>query len=292
MVRIADLAPGNAVDMISFVSFYEHKNNNGNNWVKLIIKDLSGEMSVMLFDFPEAACKNIVTDLEKNKFVRIKGKVESFKGMVNVKAQSVDIVSPPEDLSPYFQTASRPYPELVATLDKLIETITDSSIQLMVANLLGSQGRFREKFTAWPAAKGIHHAYTHGLLDHTVEVCKFIRHDLKIYDKLDYDVLIASALLHDLGKIDEIQVNDNYDYTISERGKLIPHLCTSAMWVHEEMVKIPDFPEDKGNHILHLILSHHGRKEWGVPIEPKTKEAELLHNADLRSAFLNKEAPK
>ena len=58
------------------------------------------------------------------------------------------------------------------------------------------------------------------------------------------------------------------------------------------MVKIPDFPEDKENHILHLILSHHGRKEWGVPIEPKTKEAELLHNADLRSAFLNKEAPK
>jgi 3'-5' exoribonuclease len=64
------------------------------------------------------------------------------------------------------------------------------------------------------------------------------------------------------------------------------------MWVHEEIVKIADFPQDKRDHILHLILSHHGRREWGVPVEPKTKEAELLHNADHRSCFLNKETSK
>jgi 3'-5' exoribonuclease len=104
--------------------------------------------------------------------------------------------------------------------------------------------------------------------------------------------MLAASLLHDIGKIQEYIVTDVIDdktyYAFTETGKMIGHLNLSAMWVYSEIEKIQGFPHDLQEHLSHILLSHHGRVEWGAAILPKTKEAEFFHMADHRSATIAK----
>jgi 3'-5' exoribonuclease len=182
-------------------------------------------------------------------------------------------------------------------LDEMISHISNKYLSKLCYNLVGPEGKYRNEYLIAPAAKGMHHAYPGGLLEHSLEVADFCISDCKTlnkynYEALDAELLITAALLHDLGKIQEYMVSTVIDgttlYSFTETGKMIGHLCLSAMWVYAEINNIPDFPHDLQEHLLHILLSHHGRVEWGTAIVPKTKEAEFFHMADHRSAMISK----
>ena len=187
---------------------------------------------------------------------------------------------------------------LVEKLDNLINRIDDTYLNELCNRLVGKEGRYRQEFLIAPAAKGMHHAYPGGLLEHSLEVADFCISDYETlrnyhkYDNLNLNVMLAASLLHDLAKIQEYMVVDLYDgktlYSITETGKMIGHLCLSAMWVYSEIDNINNFPQDTQEHLLHILLAHHGRVEWGTAIVPKTKEAEFFHMADHRSAMISK----
>lgn len=187
---------------------------------------------------------------------------------------------------------------LVEKLDNLINRIDDPYLNELCNRLVGKEGRYRQEFLIAPAAKGMHHAYPGGLLEHSLEVADFCISDHETlrnyykYDNLNLNVMLAASLLHDLAKIQEYMVVDLYDgktlYSITETGKMIGHLCLSAMWVYSEIDNINNFPQDTQEHLLHILLAHHGRVEWGTAIVPKTKEAEFFHMADHRSAMISK----
>lgn len=187
---------------------------------------------------------------------------------------------------------------LVEKLDNLINRIDDPYLNELCNRLVGKEGRYRSEFLIAPAAKGMHHAYPGGLLEHSLEVADFCISDYETirnyykYDNLNLNVMLAASLLHDLAKIQEYMVIDLYDgktlYSITETGKMIGHLCLSAMWVYSEIDNINNFPQDTQEHLLHILLAHHGRVEWGTAIVPKTKEAEFFHMADHRSAMISK----
>lgn len=187
---------------------------------------------------------------------------------------------------------------LVEKLDNLINRIDDPYLNELCNRLVGKEGRYRQEFLIAPAAKGMHHAYPGGLLEHSLEVADFCISDYETlrnyhkYDNLNLNVMLAASLLHDLAKIQEYMVVDLYDgktlYSITETGKMIGHLCLSAMWVYSEIDNINNFPQDTQEHLLHILLAHHGRVEWGTAIVPKTKEAEFFHMADHRSAMISK----
>ena len=187
---------------------------------------------------------------------------------------------------------------LVEKLDNLINRIDDPYLNELCNRLVGKEGRYRKEFLVAPAAKGMHHAYPGGLLEHSLEVADFCISDYETirnyykYDNLNLNVMLAASLLHDLAKIQEYMIVDEFDgktfYTFTETGKMIGHLCLSAMWVYSEVDNINNFPHDTQEHLLHIILAHHGRVEWGTAIVPKTKEAEFFHMADHRSAMISK----
>jgi 3'-5' exoribonuclease len=186
---------------------------------------------------------------------------------------------------------------LVEKLDSLLNCITEPHLSELCGKFVGQNGKYRKEFLVAPAAKGFHHAYPGGLLEHSMEVAEFCLADHELlknqrYESLDIDLMLAASLLHDIGKIQEYIVTDVIDdktyYAFTETGKMIGHLNLSAMWVYSEIEKIEGFPHNLQEHLIHILLSHHGRVEWGAAVLPKTKEAEFFHMADHRSATIAK----
>lgn len=188
------------------------------------------------------------------------------------------------------------YIDCSARLDDLISLIKDPYLQQLCKNLVGHKGKYRDAYLIAPAAKRMHHAYPGGLAEHSIEVADFCISDYNLlkekytYQELNLDLLLSASILHDIGKIDEYElIDENLGiYSFTEVGNIIGHLCLSAMWVYSEMENIKDFPKDLKIQLSHIILSHHGRLEWGSAKIPCTKEAEFFHMADHRSAMIAK----
>ncbi len=138
------------------------------------------------------------------------------------------------------------------------------------------------RFSNAPAGKAWHHSYIHGLIEHTLEIIKICDLMCDIHPEINRDLLIAGAMMHDYGKIEEIKFESSFEY--SDKGKLIGHIVLSAFAVQENAAKIPGFPEEIKNCLLHIVLSHQGKLEYASPVVPKTIEAIALYQADELSA--------
>lgn len=295
---IAELLPGQVMNQIALVNSFERRQKkSGEEYLKLIVKDISGLMDVMVWDRSEKEINDLETNLKSNRFVYIEGQVEKFKldnkDAVNVKAKVIYPVEKPEDISMFEKTSKFSNETLAEMLDKAIANINNTHLRSLCNVLIGPNGTYREKYLIWPAAKSFHHAYRGGLAEHSLEVYRFITAD---YDgvsgflddevDVDWDLLHAAALLHDIAKIAEYDYQDGA-CSFTTTGELIGHLCLGAIWVSSAMNKVPDFPKDLAIHLIHIILSHHERLDWGAAVVPKTKEATLFHMADNRSAKMH-----
>jgi 3'-5' exoribonuclease len=137
---------------------------------------------------------------------------------------------------------------------------------------------FADAFGMAPAAKHIHHAVLGGLLEHTASVVGLCRLLAEYYPALNRDLLLAAAILHDVGKVRELSWDRVFDYT--DAGRLVGHITLGVLLVEERIRAIPDFPPALAQTLIHCILSHHGELAWGSPKRPKTLEAMALHYAE------------
>jgi 3'-5' exoribonuclease len=167
-------------------------------------------------------------------------------------------------------------------LDRM-EKISDPYLRTLMKQIFS--GENLEKFLKAPAGKSWHHSYIHGLIEHTLEIIKICDLMCDIHPEINRDLLISGAMLHDLGKVEELSYETSFDYT--DKGKLLGHIVISAMLINEEAKKISNFPEEIKNCLLHLILSHQGKLEYASPVVPKTLEAITLYQADELSAKVN-----
>ncbi|MFZ5768622.1 MAG: 3'-5' exoribonuclease YhaM family protein [Bacillota bacterium] len=145
---------------------------------------------------------------------------------------------------------------------------------------------FLECFVAAPAARENHHCYQGGLLQQTLEVVRLCEGMASVFTGLDRDLLLAAALLHDVGKVWEYDAG-SVTFERTDPGKLLGHVVMGWEAVRRVWPEVPGFPEVEGLHLEHMLLSHHGLREWGSPVEPSTPEAVALHQADLASARLH-----
>jgi 3'-5' exoribonuclease len=137
-----------------------------------------------------------------------------------------------------------------------------------------------------PAARRVHHAYLGGLLEHLVDVLTLCDTVISLYPGLNADLLRAGALLHDVGKLREYDWSRDIEYT--DEGRLIGHIVIGVELVSDAIQHIPDFPEDLRLRVRHMLVSQHGRHEWGSPIRPQTLEAIALHHVENLSAQVNR----
>jgi 3'-5' exoribonuclease len=140
-------------------------------------------------------------------------------------------------------------------------------------------------FRRAPAAKGFHHIYLGGLLEHTLSVVRLLDHAAKHYPQLNRDLLIAGGILHDIGKIYEFSYDGLIAY--SDEGRMIGHLVMGVEMIDKKIEAIPDFPVQLALELRHIILSHHGEFEFGSPKRPKTLEALVIHFMDDLDAKVN-----
>lgn len=209
--------------------------------------------------------------------VEVRGRVTSFRG---VKRISVERMVPadayePADLIP---TAARSIGELQAAFDLLVRGVRHRGLRAVLSAVFDEDG-IRAGFAAAPGAHHRHHAYAGGLLEHTVAVASLCRVLVDRYDGLDADLLVTAALLHDVGKLDELRCAATIELT--DAGRLLGHVVLGERRVSRAIERVGTAVDaDIALRLLHLLVSHHGEPEWGAPARPAMLESVVLHHAD------------
>lgn len=254
----------------------------GKPYLMLTLTDRTGEIAGRLWENVETFAEVC----EPGNLVLVSGQAQGFRGAVQVKIDSVDRVDKKEiDIGLFLQGSKRSIEKMAAEINRLAKTVKDPYCRKLLLTFFKDHSFF-EKFQQAPAAKSMHHAYLGGLLEHTLGVAQLAGMLADFYPMLDRDLLVTGALLHDIGKTRELAHGVHLiDYTDS--GRLVGHLVMGVEMVQDMIRTIPDFPEDLATRLIHLILSHHGRYEFGSPTLPMISEAFVLHFLDDLDAKLN-----
>ena len=178
--------------------------------------------------------------------------------------------------------ATRP-PRESAAEAPAVEEVADPWLRRLLDLCMEDEG-FRTRLLNAPGAKSLHHAHVGGLVEHTLSVVHIVRSVCHLYPQMNADLLITGALLHDIGKTEELEGLLAVDY--SDEGNFLGHVVLTDRMVGEKLRMIPDFPPHLANLLCHMLISHHGEREWGAPVVPKTMEACALHYADNLDARL------
>jgi len=217
--------------------------------------------------------------------VKVLGNLDEFQGTPQIKIISISKAKPSAGISPedFLPISKRDFMEMEKEFFSQIEKISNTFLKQLIKKIFTDENF--KKYSKVPAGKAWHHAYIHGLLEHTLEIIKICELMCNFHPEINKDLLICGAMMHDFGKIEELSFDSAFDYT--DKGKLLGHIVISAMYVNEQAKKISGFPEELKTCLLHIILSHQGKLEYASPVIPKTLEAITLYQADELSAKVN-----
>lgn len=280
--NLCDLKPGDEILHFLAVNKIEIKTaKNNKNFVNLELRDKTGTISAKLWDNFES----LINDLKEGSIVSIKGTAEEFMNQIQIKVAKISIAKPEDGVSihDFLPRSMRNPDEMKKELRSRITQIENPFLLRLLEKVFTDD--VFEKYTSAPAGKGWHHAYIHGLIEHTLEIIKICDLMCSIHPQINRDLLITGAILHDFGKIFELTYDNVFDY--SDEGKLLGHIVIAASEVEKHIETIKGFPQELRVQLIHLILSHQGKLEFASPIEPKTLEAIVLYHSDELSAKTN-----
>jgi 3'-5' exoribonuclease len=273
-VAVRDLAPGAMIDGVYLLSGKETRSTKaGKPFFKLKLSDNTGTVDCTVWDTEAMAAGTNVGDL-----VSVTARVSEYQGRPQLEASGVAPAPPGSaQARDFLPSTYRDVGELKGFLQFHIDSVYDRDYSALLQATFGDVG-FYEAFTTAPAAKLYHHAYLGGLMEHTVavaEMCEFVGQQ---YGRINRDLLLTAALLHDVGKTRELTFETSIDFT--DEGRFLGHVIQGVTLVSEKAKELPSFPAAKLQQLLHCIVSHHGELEWGSPKRPKTIEALILHHVD------------
>lgn len=254
---------------------------SGSDFLSTELGDKSASLNANIWEgFAELAARGKVGDL-----VKVAGTVEEYQGSLQIRVSSIRLARESDGVSPrdFLPVSKRNLEEMKKEFNQKLKSISDKHLKKLLPKIFSDE-RF-EKFSLAPAGKSWHHAYIHGLLEHTLEIIRICELMCEFHSELNRDLLISGAMLHDIGKIEELSYDSAFEYT--DKGKLVGHIVIASNLVRDEIKKIADFPVELENNLIHLILSHQGKLEHASPVVPKTAEAIALYQADELSAKVN-----
>jgi 3'-5' exoribonuclease len=273
-VWIKDLRAGSNLEEIYAVRAADIRQRRGGGpYLAAILGDRTGEVTALVWQNVD----RVRGVFERGNVVRVKGQVQRYNQQLQIVVRQAETV--PEDSvdEELFLRSSSVDPTLLwKRLMDAIENVDNSDLRRLLS-LVFSDPEVEERFRTAPAARSMHHAFRSGLLEHTVSVTAIARLLSEHYN-LDSDLVVAGALLHDLGKIWELEIAASIEYT--DDGRLIGHLPMETLFVEKKIGELEDFPRETRRQLLHILLSHHGEYGFGSPRRPKTPEALLVHMAD------------
>ncbi len=272
---IADLLEGQPVTSFFLAKQVQvRQRRSGEPYLSLVLADRTGELPAVMWEGVDES----VRGLADGDIVKVQAVLGSYHGEPQLTVTRARKAGP-DEISPddYLPRSERDPSAMLAALDGAVEEVGEPHLRQLLRDIFADPAT-RAAFSVAPAAKAIHHAVLGGLLEHTVSVVGLCRLLADYYPAVNRDLLLAAAMVHDLGKVKELAWDRVFDYT--DPGRLLGHITLGALMVEERVRAIPDFPAALGNSLLHCILSHHGELEWGSPKRPKTLEAIVLHYAE------------
>lgn len=252
--------------------------SKGTEYLDLTLTDASGSLKAFLWDL--RAIEGDMDLVTADAFLKVKGSATSYNGRPQLKLDKVRFAKDEEvgDFSHFFPTSRRASDEMLAELDRAMASVRDPWLRALLQAMLQQPSELRSAFAKAPAAKSLHHVFLGGLLEHTLSVFAMAERACAHYADLNRDLVVTGVLLHDLGKTSELSYHRSFGYT--DTGNLLGHITLETQWVQREIDKIQGFPDELRMQILHILLSHHGKLEFGSPVLPKTPEALLVHYLD------------
>lgn len=268
------LKVGDRVDRVMVVAKKVKRDFSGGKFLLFQFSDKDGILKGVCWDPTPEAEKKIRTD----DIVRVEGEIQDYQGGLQLKVNHIEKLDEGQyDPSLFLPSSDRDTDRLYEYLIEVIGETGNSYIRGLLTSIFGDDG-FKEKFLRAPAAKGWHHSYVGGLVEHVHDMTRIALAAAGIYPEVDRDLLIAGVLLHDLGKLDELSVNNHIEY--SDMGRMLGHISMGVSFVDEYLGKMEGFPVELELRIKHMILSHHGQLQHGSPVVPMTLEALLLGYID------------
>ncbi len=265
---------------------------SGKPYLAVTFQDKTGELEARAFDRIE----ELGATFEEKDYVEVEGIVGTFQGKPQIRIESlakVDAagfdpaefawVPAPEPKKPEKAGGGEAEEALWKELLGLVDAIADEHVKQLVLAFVQDED-VAQRLRRSAAAKSVHHAYPGGLLEHTVSCLKLAHRLADQYPQVDRDLLVAGAFFHDLGKIRELMGERSVEYT--DEGKLVGHHVMAAQWIHDKARRV-GVPRDLEHHVVHLVLSHHGKLEYGSPKVPLTLEALLTHYIDELDSRVN-----
>ncbi|QXE93004.1 HD domain-containing protein [Geomonas subterranea] len=254
---------------------------NGKPYLTLKLMDKTGEVDAKIWDNAD----QVGSLFDRNDFLAVKGKASVYLGKMQLIVSELKRV--PEEsvqLADFLPETASDIEAMVAQLHALVASLTDPDLARLLRSFFEDPELLAQYRTA-PAAKGMHHVYLGGLLEHSLAVAKLVDAMVPLYQGLNRDLLVAGALLHDIGKVREMTYLRCFDY--SDEGKLIGHITIGVEMLQERIARLPGFPVELAMLLKHMILSHHGQYEYGSPKRPKTLEATILNYLDDLDSKIN-----
>ena len=249
---VAELRPGAEVDGPFACTRKERLTaRNGSAYLALELRDRSGAITARAFreaDF-------LAGQFDRGELVHVRGRVERFRDELQIEVSEVRRAEGDLDPSEFLPTAYRDLDELDGFLEHLAREVYDPGLRALLDDLLGDP-ELRAAWRRAPCTRAGHHAYLGGLLEHTVAVATLAQETCLLHVKLDSDLLIAAALVHDIGKTREFTYGA--DFGVSEEGRLLGHVQIGQRLIEERAARIDALSDERRLALLHCVLTHHG----------------------------------
>ncbi len=250
------------------------KTKSGKSYYSLLLQDKTGSIDAKIWEL-----NNGIGHFDSMNYVRVDGQITTFNNALQLNVKKIRIADEGEYAQDdYMPCTKKDVDEMFADLLKLVDSLEHSYYKTLLKSFFVDDKETAAEFKRHSAAKSIHHGYIGGLLEHSLAVAKMCDYYTTYYKRLNRDLLITAALLHDIGKIYELSGFPENDYT--DAGQLLGHIVMGTMMIRDRIKDIPDFPAKAANELEHCILAHHGELEYGSPKKPALLEALALSFAD------------
>jgi 3'-5' exoribonuclease len=272
---VADLTPDTSITSFFLVCEKELRcTREGKQFLRLELGDRSGTIEARVWD----NAQQLAEGFDRDDIVKIQGRVESYRSKNQLMVDKVRRAAAEEvDLADYFPHTGEDVDKLYERLREHAAAVGNPWLKQLLVSVI-EDPTILPRMKRAPAAKMMHHAFLGGLLEHVISLCDLARLVAGHYRELDCDLLMTGAILHDVGKLDELSYERSFNYTVE--GQLLGHIIMELELVTKKMDAIEGFPPELKTLIKHLLISHHGQYEFGSPKLPMFPEALVLHFLD------------
>lgn len=279
IAELKDRDPVNSTFMVKEKTLAVAK--NGKPYMNLKFMDKSGEVDGKVWDNVDELDKIF----KKGDFVQMRGTASLYMGKMQLVAKEIKRLDDDGvNLADFVPVSPIPLDDMKAELADVVSSLTNPHLKALM-ELFCNDAEFMAAYCKAPAAKGMHHVYIGGLLEHSLSVVRLVDAIVPLYPGLNRDLLVVGALLHDVGKVAELSYERAFEYT--DEGRLLGHITIGVEMLSERIARLDDFPAELSLLLKHFLLSHHGQYDFGSPKRPKTVEATILHYLDDMDSKIN-----